>query len=166
MNQLKPINDNENTDIIEIEKQFNESPRFTRWRELYFDKDNLFKLNTFKNRTLSAIHAYELDPNDPKQKKYAYKLGSKNARKCKNWAQEYLSELGVTPEKILEVIAAKALNTDNPRYMQLLAEITGVYNPKAQVVINNNNQNNTQINISEAEKENFDEQFRKLVESR
>jgi hypothetical protein len=157
----KPEISPEEAEIAEVKKQFYNTPKFTRWHELYTDKGNIFKLDTFKNRQLSAIYAYELNPNDAKDRQYASEIGHKNARKYKNWASDYLDTIGMTPEKIMDITAAKAVSTNNAKYLQILLEITGIYTPGATTLVQNNTQNN--ITVNEAEQVNFDKAFKDFV---
>ncbi len=156
----------EDREVEEVKTRFLNAPRQARWRELYLDADNEFELKTFKNATLSAIQAYGLDSSDPKQRQYASELGSRNTRKYKNWAQEYLTSIGTTPEKMLEILADKAINTFQPKYMEIILEIVGLYNRKPSTLVQKNTQNNTHVNIAEAEKKEFNEAWEKFLTQR
>lgn len=155
----------EDKELQEIKNVFNKAPKFSKWRELYFDKDNKLQLKTFVNATLSAIHAYGLDINSPDDRQYASELGYKNTRKCKNWAREYLSSIGTTPEVVLKTLAVKSLSTDNPRYFQMLMEIMDIYNPKPNTLVQNNIQTNIDIEVSEAEKKEVKDAFKRFLEN-
>ncbi len=128
----------EEKELEEFRGKFNSHPKLSKWFDLYFDKSNP---QTYLKRTEAAIIAYELNPNDPKARKYAWELGAKNARKCKFWIQRYYETVGMTPENVLNLIAHKATEGNNAKMIMLLAELVGVYEPKPSVAI----QNNTQI---------------------
>lgn len=162
MDQLPPDVDEEKNELELIKKAFSDAPRFTRWRELYLDAENAQGLNTFKNKQLSAIYAYDLNPNDSRDRQYASELGYKNTRKCQNWAREYYEATGVTQEKVFDILASKATSTNNAKYLQMLMEIIEIYNPKPSVVVQNNTQNN--IQVSEAEQKDFSEAFKRFLE--
>lgn len=157
--------DPEAKELQEIKDKFLRAPRFTRWRELYFDHDNSFKLNTFKNATLSAIIAYNLNPADPSDRKYASDLGYRNTKKCENWAKEYLEATGFTREHFLDILKLKVMRSDNARLSQMMGEILEVYNPKATTMVQNNIQNNTQVNVNDADQDDWDEKFKKFIDS-
>lgn len=153
----------EEKELKELSTQFTDAPRFRRWRELYFDKSNT---QTYLNKQESAIIAYGFDPKDPAQRQLASEYGFKNARKCKNWARDYLAEKGMTQERWLELTTTKALTTNNAKYVEILGSILEVYDPKAPTVnVTNNTQNNTQINVNGQEAEDFNAKFKEWINS-
>ncbi len=156
----------EEKEIREVTTQFTNAPKFARWRELYFDQHNQFNLKTFHNPTLSAIYAYDLDINSVKDRTYASNLGYRNTKKCEGWARQVLEAEGTTPELVIKAIAMKALSPkSSPKFMEMLASITDVYNPKAASIVNNTQINNTQVNVDGKAQEDFNKQFKEWVNS-
>jgi len=148
----------EEKEIVKVKTRFQNAPKFKKWRELYFNKDS----GTFGDATACAYIAYGLDKSKPGDRKYASDLGYRNTKKCESWAQDYLSELGYSPSRQLQILALKASSTNNARYLQMLMEVSGTYQPSPSTLVQNNN--NTQINIKENEKEDFDAKFKEFLE--
>lgn len=137
---------------------FERYPKLKRWTELFLDKNNKA---TYGNRTESAMIAY-----DCKDRVSAGSIGYQNYKKLYGLASILAEDNGVTVDKLINVAAARALSHDNPRWWELYTEMTGLRDPKgAQFVVNNNTQNNTQINVNEADQVNYNEQFKSFVKS-
>lgn len=122
-------------------------PKLREWTRLFLDKTN--KL-TYGNRTQSAIAAYNLDPE--KQYLTAGKIGSENYKKVKGLASAYYDREGLTTEKILNLLAAKASSSNNSKFLEMLMGITDIYEAKPSVAV----QNNTQINIDATSEQQVD----------
>lgn len=138
----------EEKELLEIKLRFISYPKLGRWVDLYFDEENNYKLSTYMNKALSAIYAYDLDPHNPDDKKYAIELGSKNARKCKDWAQRYYEIKGFTREKVLDLIAAHATG-GKALALKMLASIMEIYEEKPNIIIQNTQINNTTAILNE-----------------
>lgn len=132
----------ETQELNTLREKFIRYPKLSKWFDLYFDEKNVFGYNTYKKRTESAIIAYDLDPNNPNDRKTAWEIGSQNSRKLKEWTQKYYESVGITKEKVLDLIATKAVETNNAKYLVMLAELTGTYEEKPK----NLSQTNVQIN--------------------
>lgn len=152
----------EEKEIAEVKSKFQNAPKFKKWRELYYDRSNEA---TFGKATECAIIAYGLDSRSQADRIYASNLGYRNTKKCENWAREFLSSTGITPEYQLATLADKATKTNNAKYLQMLMEVTGIYTPGAATLVQNNTQNNTQINIDGKEVEDFNKKFKEFIES-
>lgn len=129
----------EDQELAKIREKWRSTPRLSRWFDLYFDPTNQ---QTFNKKTEAAIVAYGLDPNSHEDRKYANELGSKNARKCKDFARRYLEQQGWTKEKVLDLIASKAVTSNNAKYLLVLASLTDTYDEPLKI----GQQNNVQIN--------------------
>ncbi len=144
----------EEQEIKEVKDFFLQAPRLSKWLDLFLDKDNKA---TYMQATECAFIAYDLDRTKPQDRKYASELGSKNARKCKNYAQTYFEQQGMGRAKVLDLIAALASNPTkpNPLALKMLASIMEVYQERPNILVQNNTtnntQNNTQVNISDSE---------------
>ncbi|MGH7202863.1 MAG: hypothetical protein ACREHC_00270, partial [Candidatus Levyibacteriota bacterium] len=110
--------------------------------------------------------AYGINPEDQRDRQYASELGYKNARKCQNWARDYYVASGITQEKVLDIIADKAISTNNSKALQMLAELAGVYTPQPQTIVQQNNQTNNYIEPTDEEKKDFNEAFKKFLMQR
>jgi hypothetical protein len=127
-----------------------------KWVELFTDPKNK---ETYGNRTESAMQAYNC-----KSRHDAGNIGYQNYKKLGGLASVFVENKGITIEKIMTVLATRAITSENPRWFEMFTEMIGIRDPKgASVVINNLQQNNTVTNVSEEEKESFNEQFRKFV---
>lgn len=160
----------ETQELIALREKFVRYPKLSKWFDLYFDEKNQFGYNTYRNRTESAIIAYELDPNDPNDRKTAWEIGSQNSRKLKGWTQKYYETVGITKEKVLDLIATKAIETNNAKYLVMLAELTGTYEEKPKnlsqtnVQINNNTNENQQL--SPEEEKQLSRDFEEFLEAK
>lgn len=165
-NQLQPSLSKEEKEIDEIIKKSDRFPKLTRWTQLFFDKQNKFELKTWGNATQSAIYAYSLDPNDPKQYATASSIGHQNFRKLQFHASIYYEQQGLTTGKILDLLAAKAVDTNNAVYLKILLEITGIYSPKPSVAIQNNTQINNQqpVQVSPEEQKRIANEFEEFLD--
>lgn len=147
------------TDITTEDKElkqalipFEKYPKLKKWTELFLDKSNRA---TYGNRTESAMQAY-----DCKDRVSAGNIGYQNYKKLYGLASILAEDSGVTVDKLINVAGARALTHENPRWFELYTEMTGIRDPKGAIVINNNMQNNTQININEPEAINHSEKFK------
>lgn len=159
-NQLPP----EEEELQKILRKIHSYPKLNKWVVLFLDASNK---ETWGNRTASALIAYNLSREDPKQYAVAMSIGFQNFRKLKNIASEFIEKQGWTAGKQLELLTAKAVDTNNAKYMQMLLEITGVYDPKATVQIQNNTQiNNTAVQISSEEEQQLNKEFAEFIEAK
>lgn len=138
-------------------EHFSKYPKLMKWSQLFLDKDNKA---TYGNRTESAMQAY-----DCKSRVVAANIGSQNYRKLYGLASIFAEDRGVTLESLLEVLSVRALTHENPEWWKLAAEVFGYRDPKAQSLVINNTQNNTQVNIDAADKEDFNAKFKKFLEA-
>lgn len=133
----------EEEELQDVFKHYARYPKLMRWIQLFLDPT---QKETYGNRTAAALLAYNYDRKDPVQYNSAMCIGYQNYRKIQTLAAELLQQKGWTVEKQMELLSAKAVNSTNARYVQMLMEITGVYNPKAPIQV----QANTQINNNPA----------------
>ena len=129
----------EEQEIAELDKEaphikYRETPKYLRWVELFMDKGNKYKLKTFGNQTLSAIHAYNLDPE--KQYFTAAQVGTRNVKKVKNLASAYWSKQGVTHGKMYDIIFNKMVQSATPDLWFMIAQVIGMEIPKYTPVSN------------------------------
>ncbi|MGH7204383.1 MAG: hypothetical protein ACREHC_08110, partial [Candidatus Levyibacteriota bacterium] len=135
---------------------FEKYPKLKKWVQLFTDPKNK---ETYGNRTESAMQAYNC-----KNRHDAGNIGYQNYKKLGGLASVFVDDKGITIEKLLTVLATRAITSENPKWFEMLTEMIGMRDPKgASVVINNLQQNNTTLTVSEEEKESFNEKFRKFV---
>lgn len=148
----------EEQELSELIKPFKRFPKLKKWTELFLDKNNP---KTYGNRTESAMQAYNC-----KDRLSASAIGVQNFRKLRGVMAIFADDKGITIDKVIEVTAARALTSDSPEWMKLFTSMTGIYDPKApQLIVNNNTQNNTQINIASADQVDFNKAFKDFVSS-
>ncbi len=136
-------------------------PKMARWISLFLDKTNK---QTYGNKTQSAILAYNLYPIT--QYASASVMGHENLKKLKTLASTYHDADGMTTGKVLDLIAAHAV-AGKQKALEMLADLTGVWNPKAQVLIQNNTQvNNTTIQETAQEIETAKQEFRDFINAK
>jgi len=117
----------EDQELLELREKWTRYPKLSKWFDLYFDASNK---ETFHNQTEAAILAYNLDPNSPADRKTAWEIGCQNSKKLKVFAQKVLEQLGWTKVKVIELIAAKAVSSNNSKFVLMLADLTEVYEEK------------------------------------
>lgn len=127
----------EQQQLEEIHKKIETFPKLREWLLLFLDKSNE---RTFGNKTQSAIQAYKLDP--VRQYYVAASIGYQNFKKLQIVASAYYDADGMTTAKVLDLIAVHAV-AGKPKALEMLATITGVYDPKSAQITINNTQNNT-----------------------
>lgn len=156
--------DDETKEVEETQKKYILTPKFNDWY-LYYTNHKHYVLikeeqkETYGNATLSAIKAYSLDP--IKQYHVGSNIGHQNFRKCENLALEIAGKNGWTYETFLRHGWLNMLKTENPAWFDRMGAILGFHTPAPTVQV----QNNTQINVGEAEQVNFNDSFRKWQES-
>lgn len=136
----------EQQELLNIQKKLDTYPKLRQWLFLFLDKSNK---NTYGNKTRSALIAYGLD--EKKQYYSAARIGFENYQKLKIVASAYYDADGMTTAKVLDLIAVHAV-AGKPKALEMLATITGVYDPKAaQITINNTQNNQTTITTVKAD---------------
>lgn len=153
----------EEGELKALREKWTKYPKLSMWFDLYFDASNK---QTFNNRTESAIIAYQLDPNDPHDRKTAHELGSQNSRKLKLWAIRYYEQTGWNKEKVLDLIANKAVLSNNAKYTLMLAELTDTYEEKPKVTINSQTNINNIVQVTPEEEAHLDKEFTDFMTSR
>ena len=157
----------EEKELQQILEKVHAYPKLNKWVTLFLDASNT---ETWGNRTASALIAYNLDRTDPKQYNTAMCIGYQNYRKLQNVASEYAEQLGFTAGKQIELLIAKAAESTNAKYMQMLLEITGMYNPKQAMSIQNtqvnNNFNNTNVQITPEEEKQLSREFAEFIDAK
>lgn len=154
----KPVLTDEEKELQQALIPFKKYPKLKKWTELFLDKSNKA---TYGNRTESAMQAYDCG-----NRADAATIGSQNYRKLKGLALNFFEDKGVTVEKLLDVLAARALTSDKAEWWKLAAEVVGIHDPKLpSVVVNNNTQNNITVDVNGQEMESFNESFQRFVES-
>lgn len=156
-----PILSEEEKEIEQILGKLNATPKLARWINLFLDKSSK---ETYGNRTQSAIMAYNLDP----QTQYysAGVIGHENFKKLKMVASEYFEREGMTVGKQLDLLVAKAVNTNNAKYLITMMEMTGVYTPKPTIAVQNNTQNNISVQMTQERAKEFKEDFTKFINAK
>lgn len=139
---------------------FDKFPKLHMWSSLFISGPKDVK----GNRTACALIAYSLDREDPKQYAVAMTMGSQNFRKLKDVAAEYLNAQGMGVGQQLDLLAAKAVNSNNATYLKMLMEITEAYIPKPSIAVQNNTQNNfNNIQVTPEEEAAFDKEFADFI---
>lgn len=135
---------------------FEKYPKLKRWVQLFTDLNNK---ETYGNRTESAMQAYNC-----KDRIVAASIGYQNFRKLQGLASIFVEDKGITVEKLMTVLSTRAIMSENPKWFEMLTEMIGIRDPKgAQVLIQNNIQNNAQVNVTEEEKADFNKKFREFL---
>lgn len=156
----------EDQELQQVREKWYNAPKLSRWFDLYFDASNK---ETFHQQTRCAEIAYSLDPTNPVDKKTAYELGSQNSRKLKIYAQRLLEDLGWSREKIIELIAAKAVSSNNSKFVLMLAELGNVYEDKPKNLTQNNihidgsSSENTDTEVAATERTEFKKSFKDFI---
>lgn len=150
----------EEQELQRILSRYDSFPKLSKWITCFLDAGNK---ETWGNRTASALVAYDLDRTNPGQYNSARSIGYQNFTKLHNVAAEYIEQSGMTAGKQLELLTAKAVSSNNARYMQMLMEITELYTSKASVAINNNTQINTNVQISKDEENELNREFSDFI---
>lgn len=151
----------EEKELQDIFKKTKATPKMARWIQLFLDKNNKV---TFGNRTQSALLAYGLNKDDPTDYNSARHIGWENYTKVNNLAAEYLEQQGMNTAKILDLIVAQATSKNYGKALQILTEITGIYNPKPTTMI----QNNTaivQASMSDEQREDWNGKFKAFLKT-
>lgn len=156
----------EEKELQDVLYKFERFPKLACWFQLFLDKQNKFGLNTWGNSTQSALHAYNLDSSDPKQYATACSIGSQNFRKLKVQTQIYYEMDGLTAGKVLDLIASKAITTNNAKYLIMLAELTGIYEQRPNIAVQTNMQVNNQhpVQISPEEQKELANEFEDFLD--
>lgn len=150
----------ETEEIEQIKTNYRLTPKFNQWCINFFDKNNK---QTYLNKTQSAIDAYGLDP--IKQYHVGSKIGQQNYHKLSNVAADVAERNNFSMDLWLNKGWLKMLESDNPAWWDRIGEVLGFKTAAPQIVLNQNTQNNTQVNVNGVEKEKFNDQFRKWIES-
>lgn len=150
----------EEKEIAEVKKNYKLTPKFNKWCELYFSKENK---ETYLNATQSAIQAYSLDPKE--QYGVARSMGSQNLAKLDNVASQIAESKGYTFDKFVDVAWVKMLKSESPEWWDRVGDMVGFRSMKPTTVINAPVQNNTQINVSGEQAKSFNDQFREFVKA-
>lgn len=138
-------------------ESFDRFPKLRKWATLFTDKNNKA---TYGNRTESAMQAY-----DCKDRFSAMAIGSQNFRKLKGLASMFMENSGKSFEDLINVILARAMTSERRDWMDLALEITDYKDPKGtpSIAIQNNVQTN--IQVGEAEKVDFDAAFKEFIKN-
>ena len=156
----KPVlSDEEEKLALELHK-LDLYPKLRKWLELFLDKSN--KL-TYGNRTQSALEAYNLDPIT--QYFSAGKIGQENYKKLSNLAALYYEQEGMHTSNVLELIASHAV-AGKPKALEMLADLTGVYASKPQILVQNNVQVNNGLQLPKEEAEELAAEFTEFIQSK
>lgn len=156
----------EDQELQEIRGKWQRYPKLSRWFDLYFDASNK---QTFHSNTESAIIAYNLDPLNSNDRKTAWEIGSQNSRKLKVYAQKILEQLGWTKDKVIELIAAKAVSSNNSKFVLMLSDLTEVYEDKPKNLTQNNihidgsSSENTDTEVAATERTEFKKSFKDFI---
>lgn len=151
----------EATQIETTKKTFKGTPKFNEWCRLFLDKSNE---ETFGNKTQSALQAYNLDPKS--QYHVGGQIGYENFKKLETFASSYADSKGYTVGKLLDHAYLKFLKSDSPEWWDRLMDYFGYRSMKPQVMVQNNTQTNTQINVvPEGEQKTFNDQFRDFIKA-
>jgi hypothetical protein len=145
----------EEKEIKEIIDRYEKYPKLSKWIQLFLSKDNK---ETFGNRTESAMRSYNC-----KDRVSAAEIGAQNFRKLKGLASAYAEIKGFGVGKMIDIGLAKTLQSEDPRWYEIMGSMLDFYYPKAQVQIQNNTQNNIQVN--EADTIDFQSAFKKFLEN-
>lgn len=153
----EPVESQEDKELKAELESLNRYPKLRKWAQLFTDKSNTA---TYGNRTESAMQAgYNV-----KDRVSAAQIGAQNFRKLKGLATLFAEDQGVTFNKLMTTISARALTNENPKWTELFMEILGYRDAKGVVVnFNNNTQNNTQINVNAPEVKDFDKEFKNYL---
>jgi len=135
--------------IVAGNKKYLLTPRYNRWLEYYTDP----KSETRDNATRSAVRAYPGVSIGTAQQ-----YGFDNARKTKIIAHVLGEQKGHTLSKMLDVAWLNMMK-GNIGYWDRLMDLYGFKSQMPEVLVQNNIQNNTTINVSEEDKKSFNEQF-------
>lgn len=141
-------------------KQYIITKKFEDWVSAFITKGQ----PGYGNATRSAIIAYNLD--EKTQYGSAAQIGLANVKKHKALAMQYAESRGLTYGNILDIQISKAADgkaKDQKAWFDDLVVDLGYREPKgAQVVINNNQQNNN-IDLNSPEAKDFNKDFRKFL---
>lgn len=149
----------EEKEIKIVKKQYKLTPKFNAWVQYFTNKNNP---ETYGNKTQSAILAYSLDPKT--EYAIAGSMGYQNFKKLQSLASVFADHKGVTFDKLMQTAMARAMSSENPEWWDRVMEMTGYKEPKgAQVVVQNNTQNNVQVNGAEAV--DFSAKFKQFLEN-
>ena len=147
----------EEKELKELIAPFNRFPKLKKWTELFTDKNNK---ETYGNRTESAMQAY-----DCKDRVSAGVIGSQNFKKLRGIASIFAEDKGVTFEKMMDVALARAVSSENIVWWNTVMDMTGYRDLQTQTVINNNTQNNVQYNLNDDKVIDWNDSFKKFLES-
>lgn len=147
----------EDTEIQQLLVPFDKYPKLKKWVQLFTDPKNK---QTYGNRTESAMQAYNC-----KDRIVAASIGYQNFRKLQGLASIFVENKGITIEKLITVLATRAITSENPKWFEMFAEMIGIRDPKgASMIINNVQQNNTiATTVSEEDQKSFNERFKEFV---
>jgi hypothetical protein len=147
--------------VEEIKKEYKLTPKFNKWVECFFDKSPDSK--TYMNKTQSAIVAYNLD--SVTEYGIAGSMGYQNFKKLQNVASRIGDEKGWTFEKFMQVGWLNALKSDKPEWWDRMGDMLGFRSMKPQVVVQQNTQNNTLIEVADGDKKSFNDQFKDFIKA-
>lgn len=136
-------------------------PKLALWFKLFMDRSNK---DTYGNRTGAALIAYNLDRTNSTSYNTAGVIGCQNYKKLKNLASLYYEQEGLTVKVQLDMLAAKAAESKSAKFMEMLLQITNVYEPKALIAIQNNTLNHVQVTPSEEAR--LDKDFAEFLEQK
>lgn len=108
----------EDGNAIVLTKDYIITHKFNKWREYYLDKDNK---KTYLNATQSALKAYNCTYDS------ARTIGWENAAKLDNIGRAIGENLGLTPDKFIQLAWKKAIETDKPDYWDRALKAVGWY---------------------------------------
>lgn len=165
----EPPEHTEEKEIAEVKKKYILTPKFNKWFEYFTQKGHTVHIKgedkeTYMNQTLSTIKAYNLDP--VREYHLGSTIGHKNMRKAENLASTIAAEKGYTIDKFVDVAYLNMMKKESPEWWDRFGDMVGFRSMKPQVVVQNNTQNNTLINVPDGEKKSFNDQFREFVKAR
>ncbi len=128
----------------EIEKNYTLTPKYKLWESYYLDS----KLDTFGNATLSAIKAYNLDPET--QYYTAGRMGHDNTKKHKDLAKRFYEKSGKSHKDVYNILWNMMLAKKDVDLVFYFGELLGANLPGYKPTTNPTyiaKQENNQFNI-------------------
>lgn len=160
MNDNQAVGTEEEKELSTEELQLN--PRFDLFLELYTTPGTKEEPNKlFGNATQCYYTAF--DPEKTKAHSYARKRGSELVAKGNVVAQKIFEKRGLHYAGLLNIAANKVLQTDNPRWWDIVAQHQGYDKDPKQVVAVTNNQMNV-YNLDSREVKDFNKEFLKFLD--
>lgn len=147
--ELIPVDDeleelllSEQSRLEDTTKKYRLTPKYKRWTEFFLDKEDKLGFKTFGNATQSAIHAYDLDPDE--QYFSAKQIGHENYTKLNHVGSALLERIGITHASMLATAVSKMQKTDRKEWYDEVAYHLGMPIKEKNEV---NKGGNTQINF-------------------